>query len=229
MGAVPKTRKNSKAPKNPAKTASILKAAETIFSRKGFHSATITEIAKKAKVSEATIYDYFSSKEELLFRIPAETTQRYHEKSLEILPYVQGAANRLRFLVQRHLNLYAENPSYADVIMLIIKVNRNFLETEAYKIVQSVARQYIEVLEEGIRTREFREDIQPYLVRALIWGTIEHMVTRKSLLGKPADLLSMAEEIYQTLFRGIRCPEEPQEIRVKLSLEKNSNAKEERT
>jgi AcrR family transcriptional regulator len=227
MAAEPKGRKNTKPSRNPAKSAAILKAAETIFSRKGFHSATIAEIAKKAKVSEATIYEYFSSKEELLFTIPAETTYRHYEKNQEILPYIHGAANKLRFLIRRHLELYAENPSYADVIMLIIRVNRNFLETDAYQIVRSSAQQYLEVLEEGIRSGEFRETIQPFTVRTMIWGAVEHLVTRRSLLGKPADLLAMADEIFQTLFDGIRRPEDPPDIRVRLALDQNPNAKEE--
>jgi TetR/AcrR family fatty acid metabolism transcriptional regulator len=59
--------KGIKAQKKPAKGAAILKAAENIFARKGFHAATVSDIARKAKVSEGTIYEYFSSKEELLF------------------------------------------------------------------------------------------------------------------------------------------------------------------
>ena len=86
--------KGIKAQKNPAKGAAILKAAQNIFAQKGFHEATVSDIAKKAEVSEATIYDYFSSKEELLFSIPAETIHQYQEKNLEILEYIQGAANK---------------------------------------------------------------------------------------------------------------------------------------
>ena len=116
--------KNHKALKNPIKGAAILKAAESIFAKKGFHEATISEIARRSKVSEATIYEYFSSKEELLFSIPAQTTQQYEEKNREILNYLQGAANKLRFLVHRHLGLYAENPDYANIVMLILKGHR---------------------------------------------------------------------------------------------------------
>jgi len=76
-----------------------LKAAEKIFAQKGFHEATISDIAKKAEVSEATIYDYFSSKEELLFSIPAETIQQYLDKNFEILEHIQGATSKLRFLI----------------------------------------------------------------------------------------------------------------------------------
>jgi AcrR family transcriptional regulator len=225
MAAVSKTQKRiSKAHRNPVKGSSILKAAEAIFARKGFHTATISEIAKKAKVSEATIYEYFSSKEELLFNIPAETIRRYHEKNHEILPYIQGAANKLRFLIFRHLKLYADNPNYANVVMLIIKVNRNFLNTDAYKIVKSSAQKYIKILEEGIRSGEFRADTNPYLLRAMIWGTIEHTVTRKSLLGKPEDLESMADELYQAIVKGIQAPVEAAALHVKLTVERGAEA-----
>ncbi|MBS3808751.1 MAG: helix-turn-helix transcriptional regulator, partial [Desulfobacterales bacterium] len=77
------SRSNPRNLKNPKKGAAIVKAAEHIFARKGFQAATVADIAKKAKVSEATIYEYFSSKEELLFAIPAETIREYQEKNRE--------------------------------------------------------------------------------------------------------------------------------------------------
>jgi len=183
--------KNQKTPKNPEKRLAILEAAENIFSKKGFQGATVSNIAKKAHVSEATIYEYFSTKEELLFSIPAEKILEYQTKNREILQYIKEDTHKLRFLIYRHLQLYASDPNYAKVAMLILKTNRNFLNTDAYKVVQDSARNTTEVLEEGIESGEFRADIQPYLVRAMIWGTIEHLVIRKSLLGKPEDLLSL--------------------------------------
>ena len=219
----PILKQSSKILKNPQKGAAILRAAERIFAKKGFQAATISDIAKKAGVSEATIYEYFSSKEELLFSIPAETIRAYQEKNREILPYIQGAANKLRFLIHRHLYLYADSPDYSNVVMLILKGNRNFLKTEAYKIVQSSARNYIQVLEEGIQNGEFRSDIQPHLVRAMIWGTIEHSVTRKSLLGKPSDLLALADEIFNTIFRGIASSKKEPVIQVNVKLEQSDS------
>jgi len=215
-----KSKSNSKVLKNPRKGAAILRAAQHIFAKKGFQTATVSDIAQKAKVSEATIYEYFSSKEELLFSIPAETIREYHEKNREILPHIQGAANKLRFLIQRHLGLYGDNPDYATVVMLILKGSRNFLKTNAYKIVQSSARNYIQVFEEGIQNGEFRSDINPYLVRALIWGSIEHLVTRKSLLGKPEDLLALADDIYDTIFIGIRSSKKDTTIHVNVNLKR---------
>ena len=211
------TSKNNRIFKNPVKAAAISKAAESIFAKKGFHEATISEIARKSKVSEATIYEYFSSKEELLFSIPARTTLQYEEKNREILKYIQGAANKLRFMIYRHLGLYAENPDYANIVMLILKGHRNFQKTDAYKIVQATARRTIHVLEEGIQSGEFRADIQPLLVRAIIWGTIEHLVTRKCLLGKPDNLLGLADDIIATIFQGILAPRKEPTVNVNLT------------
>ena len=213
-----KSKPNARALKNPRKGAAILRAAQHIFAKKGFQAATVSDIAKKARVSEATIYEYFSSKEELLFSIPAETIREYHEKNREILPHIQGAANKLRFLIHRHLGLYADNPDYATVVMLILKGSRNFLKTDAYKIVQSSARNYIQVFDEGIQNGEFRSDINPYLVRAMIWGSIEHLVTRKSLLGKPADLLALVDDIFDTIFTGIRSSKKDNTIHVDVNV-----------
>lgn len=212
---------NTKLLKNPRKGANILKAAEGIFAEKGFQSATISDIAKKAKVSEATIYEYFSSKEELLFAIPAQRIKEYHEKNREILPYIPGAANKLRFLVKRHLMLYADDPDYGNVVMLNLKVNRNFIKTEAYQIVQSSAKNYIQVIKEGIQNEEFRSDINPYLVRSMIWGTIEHTVTRRSMLGEPKNLIGIADDIFDTIFAGIRKVNSESEIHVNVTLQKD--------
>ena len=57
----------------------ILRAALDVFSRKGFHGATIREIASVASLAEGTIYLYFASKQEVLkgvFSLIAEDAAR---------------------------------------------------------------------------------------------------------------------------------------------------------
>jgi TetR/AcrR family fatty acid metabolism transcriptional regulator len=215
-----KDEKNSRTVKNPAKHRAILKAAENIFANKGFHETRISDIAKKARVSESTIYEYFSTKEELLFSIPAEKISGYLEKNLDILQHVHGAANRLRTLIARHLSLYVDDEDYANVVVLILKGNRNFLKTEAYKVVQEAARITTQVLEEGMESGEFHPDLNPYLVRAMIWGTIEHLVIRRSLLGKPKDLMKLTEDITDTILNGITSRKDGSALNIHVTLER---------
>ncbi|MCU7904478.1 MAG: TetR/AcrR family transcriptional regulator [Candidatus Thiodiazotropha sp. (ex Epidulcina cf. delphinae)] len=45
----------------------ILQAASDVIIEKGFKSASMREIARRAKVGDATIYNYFATKEKLLY------------------------------------------------------------------------------------------------------------------------------------------------------------------
>src|SRR5215475_10801701 len=43
----------------------LLTAARTVFSKKGFHDATIDDIAETAEVAKGTVYLYYKSKKEI--------------------------------------------------------------------------------------------------------------------------------------------------------------------
>jgi AcrR family transcriptional regulator len=72
--------------------ARILEAAVDVITEKGFRSASMREIAQRAGIGDATIYNYFPSKEKLLYgycedvqrRIMADlrAIENYHEYSL---------------------------------------------------------------------------------------------------------------------------------------------------
>jgi len=47
----------------------ILKAAETLFSRDGYHQTSINQIAELAEISVGTVYFYFKNKEDLLIQL----------------------------------------------------------------------------------------------------------------------------------------------------------------
>lgn len=48
---------------------SIIRSAQELFRKYGYHKTSVNEIAKKAKIAKATIYKYFDSKEVLLHTI----------------------------------------------------------------------------------------------------------------------------------------------------------------
>jgi TetR/AcrR family fatty acid metabolism transcriptional regulator len=197
----------------------ILKAAEKVFARKGFQGATISDVAGEAGVSDATIYEYFSSKEELLFSIPGETARRGRDNLEAQLKYVRGAVNKIRSIIYHYLWFYESHPDYASVAMLILKQNRKFLETEAYRTVQEMSRIILQVLEEGVSRGEFRPDMDLYLVRSVILGTIEHLVIRRVLLGKPENLVELVDPLTDLVMGGIGLEKTGESWNLKITLE----------
>lgn len=57
----------------------ILKASRKLFSEKGYEETMMDDIAKKAEVSKATIYNYFPNKESLLVGTADEVLERVRD------------------------------------------------------------------------------------------------------------------------------------------------------
>lgn len=197
----------------------ILRAAEKIFARKGFHDATISDVSREAKVSDATIYEYFSSKEELLFSIPGQTTRKHREETEAILEFLPRAEDKIRCIIKRYFWFYDGHPDHAAVTMLILKQNRKFLEMPAYQDVKEMSRLILRVIEEGVAKGEFRKDLDPYLVRAALLGTIEHLVIRKILLGKPERLIDLSEPLADLIIQGVIARDAEKSYHLRLTLE----------
>ncbi|RJX36015.1 MAG: TetR/AcrR family transcriptional regulator [Desulfarculus sp.] len=205
--------------KNPTKRMAILNSAEHIFAERGFHEATISEIAAGANVSDATIYEYFPSKEALLFAIPAEYSLKFQMGNRHILKYIKGQKNKLRAIIYRLLELYEDNPEYANVTAMILKTSRKFTETAEYEVIRESARMMREIIEEGIANGEFRPNLNPVIVRSMMVGTIDNLVVRKAILGKPENLMEQAESIIDVLFNGVLQPPAEEGINIHLTLD----------
>jgi AcrR family transcriptional regulator len=55
--------------------AKIVKAARIVFAKKGYHDATMDDVAKEVGVSKGALYSYFESKEDLLKAISLQGHQ----------------------------------------------------------------------------------------------------------------------------------------------------------
>lgn len=190
--------------KTKDKFSSIIEAALKVFGEKGYYNATISEIARAAGVSEATIYEYFGSKEDLLFAIPDEITHEAVEMLDRMSSYIKGAENKLRAIVYGYFNLYKDNPDYSSLVLLDLKHNRKFMDAEGYRTVRRAAGFILETIKEGIGSGEFKADIDPFLVRSMILGTIEHIFFAWHLKGRKDDLSNFSDPLLDVIFDGIR-------------------------
>jgi AcrR family transcriptional regulator len=75
----------------------ILDAALAVFSRSGYHPASIDDIAREAGVSKALIYEHFASKQELYADLIARNTRELTQRIAAALTGVEleSSASRL--------------------------------------------------------------------------------------------------------------------------------------
>jgi len=84
---------------------SFLEAAVQVFSRKGFHGATMDEIARLAGYSAGAIYRYFPSKDDVLLGVIKRLGESFIAQAHEEPPVKLGFVDRLRWFAVRHVQL----------------------------------------------------------------------------------------------------------------------------
>ena len=111
----------------------ILKAAVKRFAKHGLNKTTLDEIARDLRIGKATIYHYFSSKEELFYEtIKWEAAQYIDEinvifnneqisasqKFLEYVIYKETTAQKFRLLYELFLLLLKDESFEKELIIL---------------------------------------------------------------------------------------------------------------
>ena len=81
-------------------TATIKEAALELFAHNGYHSTSISQIAKAAGVSKGLMYNYFDSKEALLHEIIMETVDEGEELMSQIFNSSEDAYEVLKQIVE---------------------------------------------------------------------------------------------------------------------------------
>ena len=192
--------------KKTARKESILQAAIEVFSKGGFRNSSISEIAKRANVAEGTIYQYYKNKEDLFFSIPIQKTIQFREEVDLHLQGITGTFNQIRKFMWYYLYFFKTNPEYGRILMLEMRVSRSFVKTKAYNFLKRSIGRILEIIREGQNEGTIRKDVNLYMLRELVLGILEHVVTRWLLQGGKYDLMECYQDITKLVIEGIGLP-----------------------
>lgn len=192
--------------KTNIKRESIVRAAIEVFSNKNFKTASISEIAKKAGVANGTIYQYFRNKEDLFFSIPIEKTNEFQGQLELHLEGISDTFNKIQKFVWYYLYFFKTNPEYGRLLMLEMRVSKSFVKTKTYNHLKQSVSQLLNILAEGQNEGVIRQDTEIFILRHLVLGTLEHIVSRWLLKGEKHDLLEHYQDVSRILIDGLKTP-----------------------
>jgi AcrR family transcriptional regulator len=98
------------------KLRNILHTSAEIFAKKGYHQASIRDIARATRVSLSGLYYYFQSKEELLFFVQDHAFGTLLDDLEQRLAGVEDPRRRLHLLVENHLRYFVDNMAEMKVL-----------------------------------------------------------------------------------------------------------------
>ena len=186
---------------SPSKQQLILRHAAQVFSDKGYEGASIRDISRSSGVSLAGMYYYIKSKQELLYQIQLFTFKTIVARLEKRLKGVTDPVERLRVLVQNHLDYFLRHP----VEMKVLTHEDEALEGEYRREVLEVKRRYygiaLAIFEEMRRTGAARR-LNPRVAVLSLFGMMNWVHTWHRPQTDPhADAL--AETMAGMFLRGV--------------------------
>lgn len=99
------------------KRAAILEAAATIIAARGFHGMGMRDLARSAGWGASSLYNYFSSKEELLYHLQLEAFETLNESARAAIDTADDASSKLFAFVFNHVRYVVE---HRDVMRVLV-------------------------------------------------------------------------------------------------------------
>ncbi|GAB4280263.1 MAG: fatty acid metabolism transcriptional regulator FadR [Candidatus Promineifilaceae bacterium] len=141
------------------RTAQIIEAAVTAFSRLGFDRTRMDDIAQEAGVSKGTLYLYFNSKDEI---ITAVLDQFLNEEMADFAAHLADpgpVSEKLRgIILQMMADTEAMMSRYLSVWLEFYAVasREGLLRTKMQQFMQQFVTLFAALLQEGVDKGEFR-------------------------------------------------------------------------
>ncbi len=95
----------------------ILEAAAQVFSAKGYHAASMQDIADSVHLQKASLYHHISSKQEILLALLDQALTLLIEQLREALRPQRQPEEQLRHAVRAYLEVLGKNRDLASVLL----------------------------------------------------------------------------------------------------------------
>jgi TetR/AcrR family fatty acid metabolism transcriptional regulator len=181
----------------------MMEALKLLLQEKSFHAITTAEISRVAGANEALIYRYFKDKRGLLHAVLAEYTLEHLLQIKKGVAQVQGALNKLKALMKGTIAFHKKNRVFSQILILEVRNYPGYFESHAYELVKEYARVIDDIIEEGVKNKEIRDDIPPVCVKDVIVGSIEHACLRAVIFGREFDEELLARNLTEAVIGGL--------------------------
>jgi AcrR family transcriptional regulator len=186
----------------------IAQTARRLFSERGFDAATVAEIARAADVSEATLFNYFPTKEDLFYS-GMEAFEALLVDAVRDRPRGETVLAAFRRVVLRNVKRLAE-PQAARVIAEATGILATSAALRARE--REIVAHYTDELSAVIvETSRHRDDIEAHAVASALMGaqrTLVRHVRARVLAGwrgpkLATDATTQASKIFRRLASGL--------------------------
>ena len=189
----------------------ILEAALEVFAIKGFETARISDIARRAGIGDGTVYLYFKSKDDILISLFEVRLEEINKRLASQLDTCANAQEKVEAIIDFHLRLALEEPNFAVLVSNELRQSSKFMKDYTKEQLMEYIGQWESSFEEGRSTGLFRGNMSCGIIKHALFGALDHVV--RVWINHPGRRIEALEELAvqlkALLFMGIVTDESP--------------------
>jgi AcrR family transcriptional regulator len=174
-------------------------AADLIF-EKGFNETSVSQIAAAAGIGKSTLYDFFSSKDEIILLLLDEPLAEIRTHAASIAATEGKVFDRISQILHMHMGVLLRERAF--IFKLSFEFQRLPLNVQAKHEIKRKAYQdlLVDLIEEGIANGSFRTVDSDIVMKSLL-SILSSVIMTQRPSDTPAGMLDKALDI---LLEGIR-------------------------
>ncbi|HWW11752.1 MAG TPA: TetR/AcrR family transcriptional regulator [Brevundimonas sp.] len=190
--------------------AEILAAALEVFAERGFHSARLEEVARRAGVSKGALYLYFETKADLFRAVVSDAISPNIERVKAMATGAVGFEQAARSGIGMLARTVVTDRRITGVVKLVIAESRNHPELATIwheTVVEPGIRMMSGLISEAQKRGEIRSGDPRLYAFSLMGPMVLSMVWRETfepIGAEPVDVVKLADQHLDTILRGMR-------------------------
>ena len=154
----------------------ILEAAAQVFREKGFHGASMNDIAEAVNLQKASLYHHVSSKQEILLELLDRALELLLERISPIANQNISSDKKLRLMICAYLQILVDNIDLASVLLFEHRSLERKQRARHIPNRDKFEALWKDVIAEGVRAKLFKCDNPALTARALL-GQLNWTIT----------------------------------------------------
>ena len=183
----------------------IINACKYLIGKKGIQNLTIKNLAKKMSFSEPALYRHFKDKTEILKALLLFHREIIESKTIKILSSDKASLDKIKEIFKFKFKYIEKNPAFVMIIFSETSFQYcSVLSSLVSKIMTQRSIIIINLLKEGQKNKEIRNDIEAEQLATIIMGGIRKKMLSWKLEGFKSDLNLEGEKLWITIQKLIK-------------------------
>ena len=180
----------------------ILEAAAQVIRQKGFHGASMADIADAVQLKKASLYHHFSSKQDILLELLDRALEMVTTRMQVVMQQDLPADQKLRLAMRSYLKTLSEQGDLVSVLLLEHRSLDPEYHTRHIPHRDKFEAMWRDLIREGVDTGLFSVDDIPLTVGGLM-GVMNWTITCYSTDGK-LSIEEISDHFANVFLNGLR-------------------------